>query len=176
VPAHLGDHKGTPLPFEKIHKVYETGRKVADDFKETMRATLNTLATVAPDWLQQIAPVAWYDRYETRTEEWRLPRRKQERETWVKAVGQDGLYLLSCIYELETHRWLWEVPAVQILRQVWLHQFYHLNGASTLRKAEDLPPASIRFDSPYDPQALYSTKRQTHWTGYKVHITFYSRN
>lgn len=138
---------------------------------ETMRASLNTLAAVAPDWLQQIAPVAWYDRYETRIEEWRLPRQKQEREAWVKAVGQDGLYLLNCIYESETHPWLREVPAVQTLRQVWLHQFYHLDGALTLRKAEDLPPASIRFDSPYDPQAHYSTKRQTHWTGYKVHIT-----
>lgn len=64
---------------------------------ETMRASLNTLAAVAPDWLQQIAPLAWYDRYETRIEEWRLPRQKPEREAWVKAVGQDGLYLLNCI-------------------------------------------------------------------------------
>ena len=34
-----------------------------------------------------------------------------------------------------------------------------------------MPPASLRFDSPYDPEAHYSTKRQTHWVGYKVHIT-----
>jgi transposase len=138
---------------------------------ETMRAALNTLAIVAPDWLQQAARPAWYDRYETRIEEWRLPRQKKEREAWVKDVGQDGLYLLTQIYESETHHWLWEVPAVQILRQVWLHQFYHLNDELNLRKAEDLPPASTRFDSPYDPEAHYSTKRQTHWTGYKVHLT-----
>jgi transposase len=138
---------------------------------ETMRAALNTLATVAPDWLQQIAPSEWYDRYETRIEESRLPRQKKERETWVKAVGKDGIYLLTSIYESDTHHWLWEVPAVQIVRQVWLHQFYHLDDAVQLRKPEDLPPASIRFDSPYDPDAHYSTKQQTHWTGYKVHIS-----
>ncbi len=40
-----------------------------------------------------------------------------------------------------------------------------------MRQPEDLPPASIRLDSPYDPDAHYSTKRQTHWTGYKVHIS-----
>ena len=28
---------------------------------ETLRATLNALATVAPDWLQGLAPLAWYE-------------------------------------------------------------------------------------------------------------------
>ena len=138
---------------------------------ETIRATLNTLATVAPDWLRQFAPAEWYDRYETRIEESRLPRQKKEREAWVRTVGEDGIYLLTHIYESETHSWLWEIPAVQILRQVWVHQFYHQDGALQLRKPEDLPPASLRFDSPYDPEAHYGTKRQTHWNGYKVHIS-----
>lgn len=138
---------------------------------ETMRATLNTLATVAPDWVQQVAPPEWYDRYDTRIEESRLPRKKKERLVWVHTVGQDGIFLLNTIYESKTHNWLLQIPAVQILRQVWLHQFYHLDGELKLRQAKDLPPTSIRFDSPYDPEAHYGIKRQTHWTGYKVHIT-----
>jgi transposase len=138
---------------------------------ETMRATLNIVATVAPDWLQQIVPLEWYDRYETRIEESHLPRKKKDRATWVEAVGKDGIYLLTRIYESETHGLLWEVSAVQVLRQVWLHQFYHLDGELKLRQAKDLPPASTRFASPYDPEAHYSTKRDTHWIGYKVHIT-----
>lgn len=138
---------------------------------ETMRATLNIVAMIAPNCLQQITPAEWYDRYETRIEESRLPRKKKERTAWVEAVGKDGLYLLNSIYESETHHWLWQVEAVQILRQVWLYQFYYLDGELKLRQAKDLPPASLRFDSPYDPEAHYGTKRQTHWTGYKVHIT-----
>ena len=39
------------------------------------------------------------------------------------------------------------------------------------RKAEDLPPAALRSDSPYDPEACYGNKRSQTWTGYKVHVT-----
>ncbi len=50
-----------------------------------------------------------------------------------------------------------------------MHQFYQDEVKLKLREAKDLPSASIRFDSPYDPEAYYGTKRNTHWTGYKVH-------
>lgn len=43
---------------------------------ETMRATLNDIATAAPEWLQQIAPLEWYERYEKRIESSRLPEKK----------------------------------------------------------------------------------------------------
>ena len=138
---------------------------------ETMRATLNIVATVAPEWLQSLAPLVWYDRYETRIEEYRLPRKKKERTAWVETVGYDGCYLLTNIYESKTHRWLWDIPAVQTLRKMWLYQFYYQDDVLKLRQAKDLPPASIRFDSPYDPEAHYSKKRETTWTGYKVHIS-----
>ena len=36
---------------------------------ETLRATLNSLAVVVPDWLRAQVPVEWYERYGTRTEE-----------------------------------------------------------------------------------------------------------
>lgn len=69
---------------------------------ETMRATLNIVATVAPDWLRQMAPLEWYDRYERRIEESRLPRKKKERTLWIETVGKDGIYLLTSIYESKT--------------------------------------------------------------------------
>src|SRR5947207_843512 len=40
---------------------------------ETLRAALNELATVAPIWLQALAPLAWYERYGKRIEDTRLP-------------------------------------------------------------------------------------------------------
>src|SRR5215831_18222084 len=40
---------------------------------ETLRAALNALATVAPTWLQGVAPLAWDERYGKRIEQTRLP-------------------------------------------------------------------------------------------------------
>ena len=40
---------------------------------ETLRHALNTLATVAPDWLRIWVPSAWFDRYGRRFEDYRLP-------------------------------------------------------------------------------------------------------
>src|SRR5215217_4769998 len=47
---------------------------------ETLRATLNELATVAPAWLQAMAPLAWYERYGKRIEDTRLPQGQASRD------------------------------------------------------------------------------------------------
>jgi transposase len=138
---------------------------------ETMRAALNDLATVAPAWLQGIAPLEWYKRYERRIEIARLPKGKADRAAWIQAIGEDGIYLLEQLYESAERHWLREIPAVRVLRQVWLHQFYYQDDQLQVREKENLPPASIRFDSPYDPEVHYSTKRNLEWSGYKVHLT-----
>lgn len=35
---------------------------------ETLRATLNVLVSVAPEWIKELAPAEWFDRYESRVE------------------------------------------------------------------------------------------------------------
>jgi len=47
---------------------------------ETMGAALNDLAEVAPEWIQQVAPLEWYERYESRIENAKLPKEKAKRE------------------------------------------------------------------------------------------------
>ena len=37
--------------------------------------------------------------------------------------------------------------------------------------ADEQPPAAVRITSPYDLEARYSSKRDTHWVGYKLHLT-----
>ena len=63
--------------------------------------------------------------------------------------------------------WLWEVPAVQILRQVWIQLFYasETGEPGGFRVAEDLPPAPQLISSPSDPDARWSKKRDTSWVG-----------
>src|SRR3977135_2528985 len=58
---------------------------------ETLRAALNAVATVAPDWLQGLAPLAWYERYGKRIEDVRLPRDKADREADAQMGGGGGL-------------------------------------------------------------------------------------
>jgi transposase len=138
---------------------------------ETLRATLNILASAVPEWLSEIAHPDWFDRYGKRIEEYRLPKGEDARRELAEVIGVDGMILLNAIYSEASPDWLREIPAVEALRRTWVHQYYVIEGQLRLRKAEDLPPASLRFDSPYDPEAHYSTKRDMHWTGYKVHIT-----
>jgi transposase len=138
---------------------------------ETMRATLNVLETVAGEWLRAQAPVEWIDRYEKRFEGYRLPKGKMERQQYAQVVGADGFSLLSAIYSDQAPAWLREIPMVQILRQVWVQQYYAPDDQVRWRTDEDLPPCGIQIHSPYDAEARFSTKRDIMWAGYKVHLT-----
>ncbi len=152
-----------------LAKVRELTR--LENLIETLRYALNTLAEVAPEWLRANLQSEWCDRYGKRVENTRLPSKKEERNAWAITVGEDGFYLLNAIYA-ETAppelRWL---PAVEILRQVWLQQYYAPTEKVQLRSEKDGPPSAIRIRSPYEIEARNSTKRSTNWTGYKVHLT-----
>src|SRR4051794_19665357 len=78
---------------------------------ETLRAALNELATVAPDWLRAAAPEAWYKRYAHRVEDGRLPQAAAEREAYARVVGEDGFALLDRLDEPATPEGLGRLPA-----------------------------------------------------------------
>lgn len=145
-----------------------------ENVAETLRGALNALATVAPDWLRSWVPEEWFERYGHPIEEYRLPKGIEKRYKLAEIIGNDGMQLLTTVYELETTpKWIRQIPAMEVLRQTWVHQYYTNveSGKVCLRSAPDLPPAGKRFDSPYDTDARYGNKRSTTWTGYKVHIT-----
>jgi len=139
---------------------------------ETLRATLNSLATLDPEWLRQQVNSDWFERYGTRMDAYRLPKKKAEQQTLAETIGQDGFDLLAAIDAPQAPGWLQEVSAVKHLRQVWEHQYEQLEEKGLRwRKASEGPPAAERTNSPYDTEAKYSVKRSTHWFGYKVHLT-----
>lgn len=139
---------------------------------ETLRAALNSLAVAAPHWLRAQLSPEWTDRYQARFNDYRLPRAEADRQAVAETIGADGQRLLQALYDLTAPAWLREVPAVEMLRQVWVQQ-YHLtaDGSVRWRDAKDLPPANRLIQSPHDPDARFTTKRETRWTGYKVHLT-----
>jgi transposase len=138
---------------------------------ETMRYALNSLAEIAPQWLKARAPQEWYERYGPRFEQYRLPKTERERASLAVNVGQDGRQLLTWVYGPETPEELKQQPAVEILRHVWVQQYYMQDDAITWRTTDNMPPTERIIHSPYDPEARYSQKRQTEWFGYKAHLT-----
>ena len=138
---------------------------------ETLRHALNVLAEVAPDWLLSHMAPEWADRYGKRFENYRLPREEAERKAFAVTTGNDGRQLLLSVYAHDAPSHLWQLPAIQILRQVWVQQFLVEDGALRWREKNELPPGLILIQSPYDAEARYSIKRETVWTGYKVHLT-----
>ena len=139
---------------------------------ETLRAALNALAVVVPDWLSNLVEKDWFDRYSKPVEESRLPRGTEARNDYALLIGEDGMRILSAIYDdPTTSSWLREIPALENLRLTWIQQYWIDNGQLHWRSHKDLPPSGLRSNSPYDTEARYGHKRHTTWIGYKVHLT-----
>jgi transposase len=137
---------------------------------ETVRAALNELAVVAPDWLQALAPPAWYERYSRRVEAYRLPKAEKERLELAATIGADGDQLLAAI-DAAVEPWLAQLPAIQVLRQVWTAQYTKEDGQLRWHIVQEMPATAEQISSPYDPEARYGKKRDISWTGYKAHLT-----
>jgi transposase len=71
----------------------------------------------------------------------------------------------------DTPPWLCQVPAVDILRRVWLQNYWWDGTQLRWREADNIPPAAQFVSSPYDVDAHYARKYTTQWVGYKVHLT-----
>jgi transposase len=144
---------------------------------ETLRAALNELATAAPDWLREVAPKDWYERYAHRVEDGRLPRAEAEREAYARTVGEDGFALLNLLERPEAPEGLRSLPTVGVLRRVWERQFVRGDGpppggGDVRRRGKDEPqPAGEPVESPYDPEARYRTRSGASWVGYLLHLT-----
>ena len=144
---------------------------------ETLRAALNELATVAPDWLRDVAPEGWYKRYARRVEDGRLPRAAAEREAYARTVGEDGFALLDRLDEPATPEGL-RPAAGGGGAAAGLGAPLRAGGRGASRAAacgsgprSDPPPAAEPVESPYDPEARFRTRSGTSWTGYIVHLS-----
>ena len=138
---------------------------------ETLRAALNSLAVVAPDWLRSLAPAVWYERYGSRIENFDLPKTEAARRELAASIAADGLLLLQAVEAAVDQPWLQHVPAVQVLQDVWAQQYVAEDGRLRWREVKEIPTPAKMISSPYDPEARYSSKRSVDWVGYKVHFT-----
>ena len=142
---------------------------------ETMHYALNELSALDPNWVRAHVPLEWYERYGLRAETSRLPKDMSKREALALTIAVDGYQLLEWAYAPTAPQTFRQLPAMESLRQIWVQQFYRctIPGAEEIRwrTTDNEPPSALLIQSPYYLEARYSTKRDTHWVGYKVHIT-----
>lgn len=145
---------------------------------ETLRAALNAIAVVAPDWLRTLVLPEWHERYGRRIEEMRLPGTGPKRDAYIVQVGTDGYRLLDAVIEKKAPAEIAALQAVVVLRRVWARHFERVEG----RPDEEVPPKARlrqvkgrgpgdRIESPYDVDAQFRSKAGTSWTGYMAHFT-----
>ncbi len=146
---------------------------------ETLRAALNDIAAIAPEWLRAFAPADWHQRYDKRIEERRIPETGPKRDAYAATVGADGFRLLDALARSDAPPDAATLPAIGTLRRVWTRHFERAeggqdgggqDGGARLRPVQGRGPGD-RLDSPYDTEARFRTKASTTWTGYMVHFT-----
>lgn len=140
---------------------------------ESLRSCLNRLAQVDPEWLGRVLPQSWIDRYSRRFDEWHLPKQEMQRQALAEQIGQDGMDLLTMLYSQAALSPLRSLKEVEIVRQIWLQQFYWDEADQVrLRDPKQTPQGAQLIQSPFDVEARYthqvSGKR---WLGYKTHWT-----
>jgi hypothetical protein len=123
---------------------------------ETLRATLNVLATVAPDWLKEQVTPDWYERYGDRMEDYRFPKGKMEREALSRRIGADGYHLLARIEQAaqEGRDWLTQLPVVQTLEQIWAQQYRSSTAAATVMRVVSRRRSGRRWASGCAPPMI----------------------
>ncbi|WP_328828905.1 IS1182 family transposase [Streptomyces sp. NBC_00252] len=139
---------------------------------ESVRAVLEEIAEVDPDWLVPLIEPEWAKRYGRKVEIGKVAGGKVAVRERAEEFGWDGQKLLTAVWAADAPGRLRMLRQVEILRRVWVHQYYwDREGQLRWREGTALPPASLRFDSPYDTDAHYCVKRDVQWSGYRVHVT-----
>ena len=140
---------------------------------ETLRATLNALASVAPDWLAHAGESGLVRPLRTTHRRGTPPQRaggapglcRPSRCGWAASPRCREPARRSrgrCARRL---RWRCYAP-------IWNQQFTRSqDGGFELCDPKALPKASEILESPYESEARYAVKRGRPWVGYKVHLT-----
>src|SRR6266567_8364403 len=138
---------------------------------ETMRYALNRLAVMAPGWLRAPIQPAWFERYSHRVENYRFPKADTDRQQLAATIGADGFALLQAASGSDAPPDVRDALAVEVLRQIWVQQYYGGEHPPRWRHEPDVPPAAQLIHSPYDLEARSSIKHGSAWVGYKAHAT-----
>jgi hypothetical protein len=86
---------------------------------ETLRAALDDLAELAPDWVVKQVTPEWFERYSHRVENYRFPKAESQRTALAQQIGADGVQRLSALARTDAPAKAKDLESVQVLQQVW---------------------------------------------------------
>ncbi len=135
---------------------------------ETLRLALRALLDADPEWTRATVPPTWEERYGERCVAERLS--ESERVVLQNETGQDGQWLLDRLAASTTPPVLSQLPEVQVLRTVWEQQ-YEIHEKRVIFREPGPYDGETRIQSPHDPEARYSKKRDYEWIGDKLQVT-----
>jgi transposase len=79
----------------------------------TLRHALNSLAVVAPAWMQVHCPAAGGTRYGRQVADDHLPTTQEERQAYAQVIGTDGHTFLAALDASQAPPWFGAIPAVE---------------------------------------------------------------
>jgi len=135
---------------------------------ETLRLAVRAMVNAAPDWSQSELPPSWEEHYASRFILQRHP--ETEKRDYEARIGADGQWLLNRLAQPDTPAVLRDLPAVHVLRTVWQQHFQTVGGQIVYRVADHYD-GHAQIQTPHDPEARYSRKREFAWIGGKVQVT-----
>jgi transposase len=138
---------------------------------ETFRVALEQIARMAPGWLAPRLKPLWEKEFTHPVQIGRLPKSDRARQEWGRRLAADGAWLLEQIDTDPVEAWLARLPAVQTLRAVWGQECVVDESGLWHLRTTRIDPGAEHIDTPHDPDARWSTKRSTQWSGYKVHLS-----
>src|SRR4029453_17308577 len=98
---------------------------------EPLRAAPSALATVAPTWLQALAPPVWYERYGTRIEDTRMPQGQAKRDAYAQRGAGEGFPPLAGLEAPAAPTHLRDLPMMTALRRTWQRHYDRSAGETT---------------------------------------------
>ncbi|MFC8667632.1 hypothetical protein [Streptomyces sp. NPDC057199] len=91
---------------------------------ESVRAALEEITEADPDWLLPLIEPRWAKRYDRKVEIGKVPGGKPPVRERAKEFRRDGQRLLAAAWASDAPPRLRMLRQVEILRQVWIHQYY----------------------------------------------------
>lgn len=135
---------------------------------ETLRLSVVALLATEPEWTRATVPPSWEERYGKRCVAERLS--ESEKAVLQAETGQDGQWLLERLAALGMPKGLNDLSEVKVLRTVWGQQ-YEVRDRAVIFREPGAYDGEAQIQSPHDPEARWSKKRDQEWIGDKLQVT-----